>query len=150
MGVHNLGESSRWFVLDSGSFVGQATMGGTIKGVVFAGDYEYHLAVFVGTVGNLGTLSVWGCTNAGGSNPTLVQTITFGSGNGVPAIEVKTDFLSTLAAGTQFPYITASGSVPAGGTLTGALAILSTWPRNYGGSATTFGSYLAYGTAGLL
>ena len=150
MPVHNLGENSRWTVLDSGTFINQLTVGGTVKGVVFAGDYEYHMAVFAGTCANNGTIAVWGCTNAGGSNPVLVQSLLFGSGSGVPAIEIKTDFLSTLAAGTQFPYITASGTVESGGTWRGALAILSTWPRNYGGSATTFGSYLAYGTAGLL
>lgn len=150
MGVHNLGENSRWTVLSSGTFINQLTIGGTINGVVYAGDYEYHMAVFVGTVGNNGTLAVWGCTNSGGSNPVLVQSMTFGSGSGVPAIEIKTDVLSSLAAGTQFPYITASGTVESSGTWRGALAILSTWPRNYGGSATTFGSYLAYGTAGLI
>ncbi len=150
MGVHNLGENSRWTVLSSGTFVNQLTIGGTINGVVFAGDYEYHMAVFVGTIGNNGTIAVWGCTNSGGSNPVLVQSLAFGSGSGVPAIEIKTDVLSSLAAGTQFPYITASGTVESGGTFRGALAILSTWPRNYGGSATTFGSYLAYGTAGLI
>ncbi len=150
MGVHNLGENSRWTVLSSGTFINQLTIGGTINGVVFAGDYEYHMAVFVGTVGNVGTMAVWGCTNSAGSNPVLVQSMSFGSGSGVPAIEIKTDVLSSLAAGTQFPYITASGTVENGGTWRGALAILSTWPRNYGGSATTFGSYLAYGTAGLI
>lgn len=150
MGVHNLGENSRWTVLSSGTFINQLTIGGTANGVVFAGDYEYHMAVFVGTVGNNGTLAVWGCTNSAGSNPVLVQSMSFGSGSGVPAIEIKTDVLSSLAAGTQFPYITASGTVESSGTWRGALAILSTWPRNYGGSATTFGSYLAYGTAGLI
>ena len=150
MGVHNLGENSRWTVLSSGTFINQLTIGGTANGVVFAGDYEYHMAVFVGTIANNGTMAVWGCTNSAGSNPVLVQSMTFGSGSGVPAIEIKTDVLSSLAAGTQFPYITASGTVESGGTFRGALAILSTWPRNYGGSATTFGSYLAYGTAGLI
>lgn len=150
MGVHNLGENSRWTVLSSGTFINQLTIGGTANGVVFAGDYEYHMAVFVGTVSNNGTLAVWGCTNSAGSNPVLVQSLSFGSGSGVPAIEIKADVLSSLAAGTQFPYITASGTVESGGTWRGALAILSTWPRNYGGSATTFGSYLAYGTAGLI
>ncbi len=150
MGVHNLGENSRWTVLSSGTFVNQLTIGGTINGVVFAGDYEYHMGVFVGTVGNNGTIAMWGCTNAGGSNPVLIQSLSFGSGSGVPAIEIKTDVLSSLAAGTQFPYITVSGTCEASGSWRGALAILSTWPRNYGGSATTFGSYLAYGTAGLI
>ena len=150
MGVHNLGENSRVVVLDSGTFINQLTMGGTIKGVVFAGDYEYHLATFIGTVANNGTIAVWGCTNSGGSNPVLVQSLSFGSGSGVPAIEFKADFLSTPAAGTQFPYFTASGTVESSGTWRGALAVISTWPKNYGGSATTFGSYLAYGTAGLL
>ena len=150
MGVHNLGDNTRVVVLDSGTFVNQLTMGGTAKGVVFAGDYEYHLAAFFGTVGNNGTIAVWGCTNSAGSNPVLVQSISFGSGSGVPAIEFKTDFLSTLAAGTQFPYFTASGTVESSGSWRGALTVISTWPKNFGGSATTFGSYLAYGTAGLL
>ncbi len=149
MGAHNLGENSRWTVLSSGTFVNQLTIGGTITGVVFAGDYEYHMGVFVGTIGNNGTLNMYGCTNSGGSSPTLIQSLPFGSGSGVPAIEIKSDVLSGLAAGTQFPYITVAGTVESGGTWRGALAILSTWPRNYGGSATTFGSYLAYGTAGL-
>lgn len=150
MGAHNLGENSRWTVLSSGTFINQLTIGGTINGVIYAGDYEYHMAVFVGTVSNNGTLAVWGCTNSGGSNPTLLQSISFGSGSGVPAIEFKTDALSSLTAGTQWPYFTASGTVESSGTWRGALAVLSTWPRNYGGSATTFGSYLAYGTAGLI
>lgn len=149
MGVHNLGESSKITVLSSGTFINQLTIGGTIAGVVFAGDYEYHMAAFIGTVANNGTMSVWGCTNSGGSNPTLIQTITFGSGVGVPAIEVKSDVLSGLIAGTVCTHIAASGTVESGGTWRGALAIISTWPRTYGGSATTFGSYLAYGTAGL-
>ncbi len=150
MGVHNLGENSRVVVLDSGTFINQLTMGGTIKGVISAAEYEYHLCAFFGTVANNGTLGVWGCTNSGGSNPVLVQSLLFGSGSGVPAIEFKTDFLSTLAAGTQFPYFTVSGTVESSGTWRGALTVVSTWPRNSGGSATTFGSYLAYGTAGLL
>ena len=151
MGVHNLGENSRWTVLSSGTFINQLTIGGTAAGVVFAGDYEYHMAVFVGTVGNNGTLAVWGCTNSAGSSPQLIQSVSFGSGSGVPAIEIKSDVLSTLnQPGSTYTHITASGTVESSGTWRGALAILSTWPRNYGGSATTFGSYLAYGTAGLL
>ena len=149
MGAHNLGENSRWTVLSSGTFINQLTVGGTIAGVVFAGDYEYHMGVFVGTVGNVGTLNMYGCTNSGGSNPTLIQSLSFGSGSGVPAIEIKSDVLSGLIAGTYCTHITVAGTVEASGTWRGALAILSTWPRNYGGSATTFGSYLAYGTAGL-
>jgi len=149
MGAHNLGENSRWTVLSSGTFINQLTIGGTVNGVVFAGDYEYHMGVFVGTIGNVGTLNMYGCTNSGGSNPTLIQSISFGSGSGVPAIEVKSDVLSGLLTGTICTHLTVAGTVEASGTWRGALAILSTWPRNYGGSATTFGSYLAYGTAGL-
>lgn len=148
MGAHNLGENSRWTVLSSGTFINQLTVGGTINGVVFAGDYEYHMGIFVGTVGNVGTLNMYGCTNGGGSSPSLIQSLSFGSGSGVPAIEIKADVLSTL--GTQYTHLTVAGTVESGGTWRGALAILSTWPRNYGGSATTFGSYLAYGTAGLI
>jgi hypothetical protein len=149
MGAHNLGENSRWTVLSSGTFINQLTIGGTVNGVVFAGDYEYHMGVFVGTVGNVGTLNMYGCTNSGGSHPTLIQSLSFGSGSGVPAIEIKSDVLSGLISGTDCTHITVAGTVEASGTWRGALAILSTWPRNYGGSATTFGSYLAYGTAGL-
>ncbi len=150
MGVHNLGENSRWTVLSSGTFINQLTVGGTANGVVFAGDYEYHMGIFVGTVGNVGTLNMYGCLNSGGSSPTLIQSLSFGSGSGVPAIEIKSDVLSSLIAGTYMTHITVAGTVESGGTWRGALAILSTWPRNYGGSATTFGSYLAYGTAGLI
>jgi len=150
MAAHNLGENTRVVVLDSGTFTNQLTIGGTIKAVISAAEYEYHLCTFFGTIGNNGTLGVWGCTNSGGSNPTLVQSILFGSGSGVPAIEFKTDYLSTLAAGTQFPYFTVTGTVENSGSWRGALVAISSWPRNAGGSATTFGSYLAYGTAGLL
>ena len=149
MGVHNLGESSKWTVLSSGTFINQLTIGGTIAGVVFAGDYEYHMGVFVGTCANNGTLNMYGCTNSGGSNPTLIQSLPFGSGVGVPAIEIESTVLSGLIAGTVCTHLTVAGTVEASGTWRGALAILSTWPKNYGGSATTYGSYLAYGTAGL-
>lgn len=151
MGVHNLGENSRWTVLSSGTFINQLTVGGTANGVVFAGDYEYHMGVFVGTCGNNGTLNMYGCINSAGSSPQLIQSVPFGSGSGVPAIEIKADVLSTLnQPGSTYTHITVAGTVESGGTWRGALAILSTWPRNYGGSATTFGSYLVYGTAGLL
>ena len=150
MGVHNLGENSMWTVLSSGTFINQLTIGGTIAGVVYAGDHEYHMGVFVGTCSNNGTISMWGCTNSGGSNPTLIETRSFGSGNGVPAIEIKSDVLSSLIAGTICTHITVSGTVESSGTWRGALAILSTWPKTRGGSATTYGSYLVYGTAGLI
>lgn len=150
MGVHNLGENSMWTVLSSGTFINQLTIGGTIAGVVFAGDHEYHMGVFVGTCSNNGTLAMWGCTNSGGSNPTLIQAMTFGSGNGVPAIEIKSDVLTSLIAGTVCTHIAVSGTVESGGTWRGALALLSTWPRTRGGSVTTYGSYLAYGTTGLV
>ena len=150
MGVHNLGENSKITVLSSGTFINQLTIGGTIAGVVFAGDYEYHLGAFIGTIANNGTLNMYGCTNSGGSNPTLIQSVPFGSGNGVPAIEIKSDVLSSLIAGTVCTHVALAGTVESSGTWRGALAIISTWPKNYGGSATTFGSYLAYGTAGLI
>jgi hypothetical protein len=146
---HNLGENSMWNVLSSGTFINQLTIGGTIAGVVFAGDHEYHMGVFVGTIGNVGTLNMYGCLNSGGSSPQLIQSLSFGSGAGVPAIEIKSDVLSSLLTGTVCTHITVAGTVESGGTWRGALAIISTWPKTRGGSATTFGSYLAYGTAGL-
>lgn len=148
---HNLGENSRVVVLSSGTFINQLTVGGTANGVIFAGDYEYHLCGFFGTIANVGTLQVWGCTNSAGSSPQLLQSISFGSGSGIPAIEFKSDALTTLnVSGSTYTHFTVSGTVEASGTWRGALAVISTWPRNYGGSATTFGSYLAYGTAGLI
>lgn len=147
---HNLGENSMVNVLSSGTFINQLTIGGTAAGVVDARDHEYHLAAFFGTIANNGTLAVWGCTNSAGSSPQLIQSVLFGSGAGVPAIEIKSDVLSSLnQPGSTYTHITASGTVESGGTWRGALAIISTWPKNRGGSATTFGSYLVYGTAGL-
>ncbi len=108
------------------------------------------MAAFFGTCANNGTLAMWGCINSAGSSPQLIQSVTFGSGSGVPAIEIKADVLSGLnQPGSTYTHITASGTVESGGTWRGALAIISTWPKNRGGSATTFGSYLVYGTAGL-
>lgn len=148
--MHNFVESSKITVLASGTFINELTVGGTIGGVVFAGDYEYHTLVFVGTIGNVGTLNIYGCTNSAGSSPSLIESLSFGSGTGVPAIDIKSTVLSSLASGTAWTHIAGAGTVESGGTWRGALAIISTWPRNTGGSATVFGSYRAYGTVGLL
>ncbi len=111
----------------AGLFV-NTQMGGTVNGAPL-GEYEYHSVQFVGSFGHQGTLNVYACTNAGGSNPVLVKSLSVGSGdNPAAAIDVKSSALGSLGAalGTPYTHLGAMGSVGAGGTWRGALMILST------------------------
>ena len=141
--AHNLGENVSILTLAAGtvnSGGGAGSAGGTIMGVVSAGLYEQHLVAYFGTFANHGTINVYGCTNAGGSSPVVLQTLNVGSANapvgmGWAGIMVKSDTLNglqggTLQSGTQFTHLSACGTCESGGTWRGALVIISTGLRN--------------------
>jgi hypothetical protein len=65
-GFHNLLENALFTTVGAGTFIGGQNVGGTIGGVVNAGLYEQHAVVFLGTLGNTGTINVYAC-QAGGS-----------------------------------------------------------------------------------
>lgn len=147
MSIHNLGENALFTTLGAGTFVG-GNVGGTAGGVVDAGMYEQHLVAFFGTLANTGTINVYGCTNSAGSSPNLLVSMNVGSNNGAgAAIMVKSDVLTSLqggTSGTAFTHLAAAGTVDSGGTWRGALVIISTQPRGFGGSA---GGLSALGSA---
>ena len=152
MSFHNLLENALFTTVGAGTFINAQNVGGTIGGVVNAGAYEQHAVVFLGTLGNTGTINVYACTNSGGSSPNQLVSLTVGSAafsNGMPGagIMVKSDVLSSVqggTSGTAFTHIAAAGTVDSGGTWRGALVIISTQSRNAGGSA---GGMSAIGSA---
>lgn len=120
------------------------TAGGT-GAPVFAGDYEYHAAIFAGTIGNTGTLFVFGHTDSTGSGTTALGSVIFGSTNAAAVVfEVKSDTLTTI--GTAYNYLSTQAKVDSGGTFTGALFILSSWPRSAGTTPAANG-WAAVGTS---
>jgi hypothetical protein len=139
MAFHNLLENALFTTLAGGTFI-NGNFGGTIGGVVNAGLYEQHAVVFLGTLGNTGTINVYGCTNSGGSSPNLLVSLNVGSSGGTnglggAGIMVKSDVLNSLqggTSGTAFTHLTAAGTVDASGTWRGALAIISTQLRTGG------------------
>jgi hypothetical protein len=131
--------NARFTTLAQGSFV-NVTAGGTGSPVA-AGPYAYHSALFLGTIGNTGTITVYGHTDATGGGTTALGSLVFGSGNGGGVgFEFSADTLTAL--GTGYAFVSAQISVPAGGTLAGALTIVSTQPRSASGSINlvAFGS----------
>jgi hypothetical protein len=112
---------------------------------VYAGDHEYHAIIFAGTVGNVGTLWAYAHTSSAGDGTTVIGSVPFGSTNS-PALvfEVKSDTLTAI--GTDYTYLSGGVTVQSGGTLTGALFVLSTWPRSAGTTPAANG-YAAVGTS---
>lgn len=112
---------------------------------VYAGDYEYHAILFVGTVGNVGTLWAYAHTNSSGGGTTVIGSVPFGSTDS-PALvyEVKSDTLTAI--GTAYTHISGGITVQSGGTLTGALFVLSHQPRSAGTTPAANG-YAAVGTS---
>lgn len=112
---------------------------------VSAADYEYHAVIFAGTIGNVGTLWAYAHTSSAGDGTTVIGSIPFGSTN-QPAVvyEVKSDTLTAL--GTSFTHLSGGVTVQSGGTLTGALFVLSTWPRSAGTTPNAAG-WWAVGTS---
>lgn len=141
MAIHNLLENALFTTVGAGTFISGQNIGGTIGGVVNAGLYEQHAVVFLGTLGNTGTINVYGCTNSGGSSPNLVFSLVVGSAGGTnglggAGIMIKSDAISGAisggTSGTAFTHIATAGTVDSGGTWRGALAIISTQPRTAG------------------
>jgi hypothetical protein len=141
---HTLFENSRIARMGAlGSTIN--TFAGGTGAPVYAGDHEYHAIIFAGTIGNVGTLWAYGHTGAAGEGTTVLGSIAFGSTNSAAVVyEVKSDTLTGL--GTNYTYLSGGVTVQSGGTLTGALFILSTWPRSAGTTPAANG-YSAVGTS---
>lgn len=148
MCFHTFGENSLINVLANGS-VANTTVGGTLT-PVFAGNHQYHALVFSGTFGNTGTLFAYAASNSAGSNLYLLGSAIFGSTNvGAAIFEVKTDVIGGLGTvnngtndnGTYYTHFTGQVKADAGGTLAGALMVVSTQPRT-----APAGTWAAYGS----
>ncbi len=140
---HTLFENSRVTFQVGGSIV-NTTLGGT-GAPAYAADYEYHAIMFNGTVGNTGTLWAYAHTNSSGAGTTVIGSVIFGSST-APAVafEVKSDTLTAI--GSDFTYVSGQIRVDSGGTLGGALSIISTWPKSAGTTPLANG-YGAVGTS---
>ena len=140
MAIHNLLENALFTTVGAGTFISGQNIGGTIGGVVSAGAYEQHAIVFLGTLGNTGTINVYACTNSGGSSPNVLVSMNVGSAGGTnglggAGIMIKSDAINSVqggTGGTAFTHLAVAGTVDAGGTWRGALAIISTQPRTGG------------------
>lgn len=148
MCYHTFGENTLVNVLANGSFVNTTTTGTLTP--VFVGNHQYHALVFSGTFGNTGTLFAYAASNAAGSNTYLLGSAIFGSTNiGAAIYEVKTDVIGglgtvqngTLDNGTYYTHFTGQLKVDAGGTLAGALIVVSSQPRT-----APAGTWAAYGS----
>lgn len=140
---HTLFENSRIKALAGGSFV-NATYGGT-GAPVSAADYEYHAIIVSGTLGNTGTIFAYAHTASTGDGTTVIGSIAFGSSSAGQAVfEVKSDVLTAI--GTAYTHISGQVRVDAGGTVGGALFVMSTQPRSAGTTPAANG-YSAVGTA---
>jgi hypothetical protein len=129
MAFHNIGENALFTTLASGTFINTSAVGGTIAGVVPAGQHEQHLVAFFGTLANNGTINVYACSNSGGSSPAVVATLNVGSANGAgAAVMVKSDVIGGLGS----THLAACGTVESGGTWRGALVVISHQSRSAG------------------
>ena len=130
MGAHDLFSSGNVNVrsIASGTFLNTETNGTAAAYPAF--NHEYHAAVFVGSIGNDGTILVFAADGATPVGTALVGTVNVGSSNGLGVFEFKTDTLTNL--GTQYTHWTAQIKVNAGGTWRGGLLLLDHAPRNAG------------------
>lgn len=119
----------------SGTFINEQTNG--TAAAYFAGDYEYHAAVFAGTLANTGTIFVFGAKDASATSPRALGSVVAGSGNGLAVFEFKTDTLTNL--GTDYTHWTAQLKVDSGGTWRGGLLLLDHGARTKGTSAAAVG-----------
>jgi hypothetical protein len=120
--------------------------GGTVNGAPL-GEFEYHSVVFAGTFANNGTLNVYACTSAGGSNPFIIRSVPMGSTNSAGiAVDVKSSALGSLNAGqgSTYTHLGAYATVESSGTWRGALFIISTSARVAPPGTTGLGSYGTY------
>jgi len=130
MGAHDLFSSGNVNVraIASGTFLNTETNGTAAAYPAF--NHEYHAAVFVGSIGNDGTILVFAADGATPVGTALVGTVNVGSSNGLGVFEFKTDTLTSL--GTQYTHWTAQIKVNAGGTWRGGLLLLDHAPRTAG------------------
>ena len=130
MGAHDLFSSGNVTVrsIASGTFLNTETNGTAAAYPAF--NHEYHAAVFVGSIGNDGTILVFAADGATPVGTALVGTVNVGSSNGLGVFEFKTDTLTNL--GTQYTHWTAQIKVNAGGTWRGVLLLLDHAPRTAG------------------
>lgn len=143
--LRNLGEASRVIQFAPGTIAAGAA-GGTTNGAEL-GRFEYHTVAFVGTMQNNGTLNVYACTGANGSNPAIISTLKVGSSdNPWIAVDVKSSALGSLnsASGSTYTHLGAYGTVESGAMWRGALFILSYNPRTEVPGTTGLGSYGTY------
>jgi len=124
----------------SGTFINE-TAGGT-GAPVFAGNHDYHAAAFFGTLGNNGSVVVYGHFNSTGGGTTTLGSVSAGSANGIAAFDFRTDALlalGTVGAGTYFTHYSAQIVVPAGGTWRGALVLVDYNARTAGTTPAAVG-----------
>lgn len=141
-GYHDFFKSGDFAVRStaSGTFINE-TFNGTAA-AYYAADFEYHAAMFAGTLGQTGTLFVFGAKDASATSPlALGSVIATASANGEIAFEFKTDTLTNL--GTDYTHWTAQFKVDAGGTWRGALVLMDHGARSVGTTPGAIGiSYL--------
>lgn len=120
--------------------------GGTVNGATL-GEFEYHSVIYAGTFANNGTLNVYACTSASGSNPFIIRSLPVGSNNNAAiAVDVKSSAMGSLniAQGSTYTHLGAYGTVESGGTWRGALFIISTNARINPPGTSGLGSYGTY------
>lgn len=112
-----------------GSFV-NATYGGT-GAPVFAGRHANHAVLVTGSFGNTGTIFAYAHSASDGGGTTAIGSIVFGSGNfSAAAFDITTDTLLTI--GTGYAWVSGQVKVDSGGTVAGALSIISYNARTAG------------------
>lgn len=145
--IRNLFEAAKITVFPTaaGTIINGAA-GGTTNGAEL-GKFEYHSVVYAGTFANNGTLNVYACTSASGSNPFIISSLPVGSnGSAAIAIDVKSSALGSLNAGqgSVYTHLGAYGTVESSGTWRGALFIISTNARTEVPGTTGLAAYGTY------
>lgn len=145
--IRNLFEAAKITVFPTaaGTIINGAA-GGTVNGATL-GEFEYHSVVYAGTFANNGTLNVYACTSASGSNPFIIRSLPIGSNNSAAiAVDVKSSALGSLNAGqgSTYTHLGAYGTVESSGTWRGALFIISTHARIAPPGTTGLASYGTY------
>ena len=130
--IRNLFEGAKiTTIVNAAGTIINGAAGGTVNGATL-GEFEYHSVVFAGTFCNNGTLNVYACTSASGSNPVIIRSLPIGSNNAAAiAVDVKSSALGSLnaASGSTYTHLGAYGTVESSGTWRGALFIISTHAR---------------------
>jgi len=114
------------------------TAAGGTGSPVFAGNHEYHAAVFFGSVSGPGTLFVYKHTDSAGAGTALHGSVTYAGGTNPVVYEIKSDTLGATD-GTPYTYLSCQLAMASGGTAFGALMLLSYRPRSTGGAPASNG-----------